>query len=192
MLGSATNIGDGSHPCQLQVLCNLRPSLYSFAYAALGNREDAEDAVQETLLQALGVFRKGGSRAADLSAYVFGIARHVISDVHAHRFRSDGDVRGSRRIRSSGRGNGNGCHGGSNAHEPARALDAAIVNQRKRAIDEALALLTRPQRVVIRACFYQGHSCATVARHQSVPAARVRKTKSRALGRLRSLLDAEL
>ncbi|MFQ5679706.1 MAG: RNA polymerase sigma factor [Gemmatimonadota bacterium] len=189
-MGSTSERDHGESTCRsLEALCDLRPGLYRFSYAALGNREDAEDAVQETLLQALAVLRSAESRAVDLPAYVFGIARHVISDLHARRYRT-GDVLGSRRISSNGRGNGNGFRGGSNSHERATALDAAIAYQRSRTIERALRQLTPPQRAVIRACFWDGDTCATFARRRSIPPARVRKTKSRALARLRGSLGS--
>ena len=60
-------------------LGGFRPQLLSFAMRRLGNRERAEDAVQDTLLAALeGLERFGG--ASSLGTWLFGILKHKIVD----------------------------------------------------------------------------------------------------------------
>jgi RNA polymerase sigma-70 factor (ECF subfamily) len=61
-------------------LARLRPQLMSFALRRLRNREQAEDAVQETLLAALESIERfaGGS---SLRTWLFGILKHKIIDV---------------------------------------------------------------------------------------------------------------
>jgi RNA polymerase sigma-70 factor (ECF subfamily) len=59
-------------------LGKFRPQLVSFAVRRLRNRDQAEDAVQETLLAALeGIDRFGGS---SLGAWLIGILKHKIVD----------------------------------------------------------------------------------------------------------------
>jgi RNA polymerase sigma-70 factor, ECF subfamily len=63
----------------VQELGELRPKLLSFAMRRLRNREQAEDAVQETLLAALeGMDRFGG--ASSLGTWLIGILKHKIVD----------------------------------------------------------------------------------------------------------------
>ena len=60
-------------------LGTFRPQLLSFALRRLGSREQAEDAVQETLLAALeGLERFGG--ASSLGTWLFAILKHKIVD----------------------------------------------------------------------------------------------------------------
>lgn len=62
-----------------QELAGLRPWMLGFARQRLRSREDAEDAVQETLLAALeGVERFSG--ASSLRTWVGGILKHKIAD----------------------------------------------------------------------------------------------------------------
>ena len=66
-------------PATTEELGRFRPQLLSFAARRLGNREQAEDAVQETLLAALeGMERFGG--ASSLGTWLTGILKHKIVD----------------------------------------------------------------------------------------------------------------
>jgi RNA polymerase sigma-70 factor, ECF subfamily len=63
----------------IRELGRLRPQLMSFAVRRLGNREQAEDAVQETLLVALeSAHRFSGASA--LTTWLVGILKHKIID----------------------------------------------------------------------------------------------------------------
>jgi RNA polymerase sigma-70 factor (ECF subfamily) len=63
----------------VQELGRFRPQLLSFAVRRLRNRDQAEDAVQETLLAALeGIDRFGGG--SSLGTWVTGILKHKIAD----------------------------------------------------------------------------------------------------------------
>jgi RNA polymerase sigma-70 factor, ECF subfamily len=60
-------------------LGRLRPQLLSFAMRRLGNRDQAEDAVQETLLAAIeGLARFDGG--SSLGTWLTGILKHKIAD----------------------------------------------------------------------------------------------------------------
>jgi len=68
------------NPAKLEELGRLRPQLLRFALRRLGSREQAEDAVQETLLAALeGIGRFGGGSA--LGTWLTGILKHKIADI---------------------------------------------------------------------------------------------------------------
>jgi RNA polymerase sigma-70 factor, ECF subfamily len=63
----------------VQELGRLRPKLLSFAMRRLRNRDQAEDAVQDTLLAALeGIDRFGGG--ASLRTWLIGILKHKVID----------------------------------------------------------------------------------------------------------------
>ncbi|MGH8631314.1 MAG: sigma-70 family RNA polymerase sigma factor [Burkholderiales bacterium] len=62
-----------------KALARLRPQLLRFAMLRLRNRDQAEDAVQETLLAALeGIGRFGGN--SSLGTWLTGILKHKIAD----------------------------------------------------------------------------------------------------------------
>ena len=64
---------------QENALAQLRPQLLRFAMLRLGNRDLAEDAVQETLLAAIeGIDSYAGD--SSLAAWLYGILRHKIVD----------------------------------------------------------------------------------------------------------------
>jgi RNA polymerase sigma-70 factor (ECF subfamily) len=66
-------------PATTQELGRFRPQLLSFAMRRLRNRDQAEDAVQETLLAALeGMERFGGG--SSLGTWLTGILKHKIVD----------------------------------------------------------------------------------------------------------------
>lgn len=66
-------------PATTQELSRFRPQLLSFAMRRLRNRDQAEDAVQETLLAALeGLERFGGG--SSLGTWLTGILKHKIVD----------------------------------------------------------------------------------------------------------------
>jgi RNA polymerase sigma-70 factor (ECF subfamily) len=62
-------------------LARWRPQLLAFALRRMRNREQAEDAVQETLVAALeGLERYAGD--SSLSTWLFGILKHKIVDIY--------------------------------------------------------------------------------------------------------------
>jgi RNA polymerase sigma-70 factor (ECF subfamily) len=66
-------------PPSVQLLAGLRPRLLKFAQSRLHNPEQAEDAVQETLLAALeGMDRFSG--ASSPATWLYGILKHKIVD----------------------------------------------------------------------------------------------------------------
>jgi RNA polymerase sigma-70 factor (ECF subfamily) len=66
-------------PATTEELGRFRPQLLSFALRRLRNRDQAEDAVQETLLAALeGIDRFGG--ASSLGTWLTGILKHKLVD----------------------------------------------------------------------------------------------------------------
>src|SRR5579862_7323031 len=66
--------------------------LYRVAYAVLGRREDAEDAVQDVFVS-LARSREGLARARDVDAYVFASLRNALGQRLARRAAERGGLR---------------------------------------------------------------------------------------------------
>ncbi len=140
------------------------------AVRSLGDMEEARDAVQETLARAVAVIR--GDRlppGVSLEAFVYGIARHVIADVHRRRVRD-----GAPTIDPSA------------LHTPDPSpLDALVRREEREMVARALVSLPTADRELLEWCFVDGERVSAIAARLGEPAERVRKRKSRALERLR-------
>lgn len=149
----------------------LRLGLQIMALRALGDPEAAEEAVQETLVRALEALRDGRPRDPEkLGAFVRGIARHVIADIHHARKRSaplDAVPETQRRTSSD---------------DP---LGSLITAEERDQVRRALAQLAPGDRDILHLSFFEGLSPAEIAERLGEPALRIRKRKSRALRRLR-------
>ncbi len=159
---------------QPEVIERLRLGLQIMALRALGDPEAAEEAVQETLVRALEALRDG--RVGDpekLGAFVRGIARHVIADIHRAR----------QRAAPLHAMPGAGPH--STGDDPLTALITAEERERVRL---ALTQLSARDREILRLSFFEGLGPVDIAERSGEPALRVRKRKSRALSRLRRAL----
>jgi RNA polymerase sigma-70 factor, ECF subfamily len=77
--------GDGDAWETLYV--RLRPRLFAMCLHKLGNREDAEDAVSETMLRAVRAANTFRWRNAGFDAWIFRICRNVVIDVLRSRGR---------------------------------------------------------------------------------------------------------
>ena len=148
----------------------LAGGLEIVAARALGDLEDARDVVQETLARALAAIRDGRlPPGAPLEAFVYGIARHVIADVLRRRARE--------RVAAAD-------PAGLAAPGPS-ALEAVIRAEERALLARALAVLSASERELLELCFVQGERVSAIAARLGEPADRVRKRKSRALGRVR-------
>src|SRR6516165_1033475 len=65
----------------------LRPRLFAFCLRRLGNREDAEDAVAETMMRAVKAANQFRWRGAGFDAWIFKICSNVIVDMSRSRGR---------------------------------------------------------------------------------------------------------
>jgi RNA polymerase sigma-70 factor (ECF subfamily) len=151
----------------------LAGGLEIVAIRALGNSDDARDAVQETLARALAAIRSDGiPPGVALEAYVYGIARHVIADVHRRHAR-DGDPTID--------------PGSLHAPDPS-PLDALIQHEERDMVARVVATLPAADRELLERCFMRGERVASIAAQLGEPADRIRKRKSRAIERLREAL----
>ena len=151
-------------------LAQLLPGLEFVARRALGDRDDARDAAQETMLRVIALLRgKGLPAGYTLDKFAFGVLRHVILDAHSSRKKK---FSLPRLLPTS---------------EPT-ALDQLITGERFGELDRALARLDRADRELIERCYWRDQTVAQIARATGERADRIRKRKSRALERLRALL----
>lgn len=149
----------------------LRPGLRLIALRSLGSGDAADEAVQETLARAVVALTKGQPNdPSKLPAFVAGIARHVIADVHRTR---------SRTLSLDG----------NDVPPPASTnsdpLSAMVSTFERNSIRRALGSLGSADRDLLRLCYYEGLTPGEIARRLGEPSERIRKRKSRALERLR-------
>lgn len=139
------------------------------ALRALGNAAAADDVAQEAIARAIGVLRAdGGPQIADLGAFIYGIARHIIADVQ--RARHD--------------------HHGSKVLEllpdpRPDALSQAVSADERQRLRRALDSLAVSDRKLLELCYVTGLGAVEIAERLREPPERIRKRKSRALARLR-------
>jgi len=151
----------------------LRRSLCVFVARRFDDPSQVEDVVQETLIRHL------SCTCADERQVVCarGIAKHVICDLARKTMRE----RRSDPARLD-RINVDGNPAGS---DPLRRVE---IEEEFYPVKRALKDLTARKRYVIDECFLRSRTCAEIGRRNGVPAARVRKVKSRALQELRERL----
>jgi RNA polymerase sigma-70 factor, ECF subfamily len=159
-------------------LADLGPTLTRgltlLALRTLGTADDAEEAVQEILTRALEAIRADRVPAGvPLPAFVYGIARHVLADVgrlrKKERTHLDADLTPLAANQSS-------------------PLESLIRQEEQDQVAWALARLPAEDRHLLTRCFLEGESIQDIAERSGLPAERLRKRKSRALERLRTLL----
>ncbi len=151
----------------------LRCGLEYVALRALGDREEARDALQETVARTLEAVRKGSvPPGVRLPAFAYGVLRHVIADTLQRQRIAPISVDPEL----------------AQAPEPS-PLEQLVTAEEEAVLHRALAELRQEDRELLERCFVHGERVADVARVLGVPAARVRKRKSRALERLRALLE---
>ena len=156
-----------------QELVTLRSGLEIISQRALGHREDALDAVQETLSRTLDALRSGRvPEDTSLAAFARGVHRHVVADILRQRYREPpGDGR-PERVRSV---------------QPSQ-LELLVREEEAVGVSQALAQLNESDRELLRRCYVKGERLVEIAQALGAPSERIRKQKSRALQRLRALV----
>lgn len=145
--------------------------LFGFAANALGDRELAEEVVQDVFAQ---LWRRAGDydqRRASVRTWLYAITRNRIIDAHrraaARPQRADDDP-------LAGEG------------ELDVALDQAVLRWQ---VSAALARLSPPHREVIRLAHYGGLTMREISERTGVPLGTVKSRTSYALRHLRLILD---
>jgi len=146
--------------------------LFGFAASALGDREQAEEVVQDVFAQ---LWRHAGEydqRRASVRTWLYAIARNRIVD--AHRRASARPKRADQEDSLD------------NAAEIDAALDQAVLRWQ---ITAALARLSPAHREVIRLAHYGGLTMREIAERTGIPLGTVKSRTSYALRSLRLILD---
>lgn len=151
------------------VLSDLRVA----ALHALGNEDEAEEVVQECMARAVEALCADRiPKDVPVGAYVYGIARHVIVDQLRRRSRHcrlvDPDLLTS--------------------PDPS-PLELTARNEEIDQTRHALAALPPDDREILERCFLRGERVVDIARTEGQPQERIRKRKSRALSRLRAIME---
>jgi RNA polymerase sigma-70 factor (ECF subfamily) len=145
------------------------------ALRALGDASLADDIAQEAVTRAIAAIASGrGDSIADVGGFVYGIARHLIADVHRARGRT--------------------VELDAVPEPPApavNALDAAIAEEDRRRVRAALDELPPADRDLLRCFFLEGLRAEEVGERLGETPVNIRKRKSRALERLRRLFGHE-
>jgi RNA polymerase sigma factor (sigma-70 family) len=148
--------------------------LFLVAMRALGDEDDAHDAVQETLARAVEAIRADRVPLdVPLLSFVHGIARHVVAD----------------QIRRRVRHHTTGLDPEAPIASPdAAPLDAMVRDEDRLRLAIALRQLPHDDLEFLRRCYTSGEALVSLAASLGVPHERVRKRKSRIIERLRALL----
>ena len=147
------------------------PELFGFAVSALGDREQAEEVVQDVFAQ---LWRHAGDydqRRASVRTWLYAIARNRIVDAR-------------RRAAARPRSADDGSLGG--ASEIDAALDQAVLRWQ---VTAALARLSPAHREVIRLAHYGGLTMREISERIGIPLGTVKSRTSYALRSLRLILD---
>ena len=146
--------------------------LFGFAASALGDREQAEEVVQDVFAQ---LWRHAGDydqRRASVRTWLYAIARNRIVDAHR---------RAAARPKHA-----EDADSPDNAAEIDAALDQAVLRWQ---ITAALARLSPAHREVIRLAHYGGLTMREIAERIGIPLGTVKSRTSYALRSLRLILD---
>lgn len=145
--------------------------LFGFAASALGDRELAEEVVQDVFAQ---LWRHAGDYdqgRASVRTWLYAIARNRIVDAHR---------------RASARPKRAGDDSLDSAGEIDAALDQAVLRWQ---VTAALARLSPAHREVIRLAHYGGLTMREIAERTGIPLGTVKSRTSYALRSLRLILD---
>lgn len=149
----------------------LSAGLTIVALTALGDPDAAEDVVQESLARCLEALQNDRlSDRAKIGAFVYGIARHVIADVHRARRRTSSlDAR----------------HDATQDPRVADPLGQLISHEERDRVRATFAGLSEQDREILILSFFEDLSPAVIAERLGASSEVIWKRKSRALARLR-------
>jgi len=144
------------------------PALLAYASRRL-DRERAQDAVAETMARAVGAIGRFRWKGGGFDAWLFGILRHVVVDLHRERGRD-----------LAARVPAEASHGGP--------LDQVLGDEETDALRRAFASLDEEDREVLELRVVAGLAAEDVGEVLGKRAGAVRMAQSRALARLREQL----
>jgi RNA polymerase sigma-70 factor (ECF subfamily) len=148
------------------------PGLLGYARRRLHSREEADDAVSETFARAYGRIAGFHWEGAGFNAWLFGILRNVVLEAHRRGRRSDRAVPGA-------------------AADDADLLHDLLLDEEFAAVRSAFACLSPDDQEVLELRVIGGLAAEEVAVVLGKRAGAVRMAQSRALSRLRAVMDRE-
>lgn len=144
--------------------------LYGFAYRALGDRGLAEEATQETFVRAWRHTAQFDPEKGSVRAWLFGIARHVVIDMH--RKRSVRPVLSTEDQREIPVGDA--------------SLDQVLLCWQ---VEEALRRISSDQRHALMEVYYRDRSCKEVAAELNIPEGTLKSRVYYGLKAMRRVLE---
>ncbi len=152
----------------------IRPRLFALSMRRLGNREDAEDAVAETMLRAVRAASTFRWRDAGFDAWIFRIGHNVVSDMLRSRSRRASVPAGDAGLEIG-----------------AVDEDVMVLADEHAAVRRALERLPADDRELLELRLIAGLSSEEVAYVLRKRPGAIRTAQSRALARLRTYLAEE-
>ena len=150
-----------------QLIVPYIPNLRRYARALVGDREGADDLVQDTLERAVRKFHLW--KPGDLRAWLFSIMHNVfVNQLKARRIAYDVEI-----------------------DESIAAPISSVTSTDLMDLDRALAALSADQREVVLLVALEDMTYAEVARALGIPIGTVMSRLSRARDRLRKLMEGE-
>jgi RNA polymerase sigma-70 factor, ECF subfamily len=164
--------GDRSGGDLRELYRRYAPELFGFATSALGDRELAEEVVQDVFAQLWRHAKDYDRKRASVRTWLYAIARNRIIDAHRRAA-----------VRPKRADDENALEG---AAEVDAALDQAVLRWQ---VTAALGKLSPQHREVIRLAHYGGLTMREIAEKTGVPIGTVKSRTSYALRHLRLIFD---
>ena len=148
----------------------MYPTMLAFAERRLASRDAATAAVSEAMARAVASIERFSDQGSGPEGWIFGILRHVVLDANRRSYRRAKPVAGDIEV--------SGDH-----------ADGLVAADERAALRRALGRLTARERDLLELKVVGGLSSADVAAALGMRPGAVRMAQTRALGRLRQLLE---
>lgn len=152
-----------------------RPTLYSFARLRLATNEQADDAVSETVARAIRSAERYRPGRAGVIGWLIGINRNVIREM----YRSGSRATAVAALRDDPVG------------LPPRPEEEVVLAAEHRSVREAFGQLSDEEQTLLELRVIAGLDAAAVGELLGKRAGAVRMAQTRALGRLRTILEGQ-